>query len=1281
MPKVRSHLRKGKNRIKINMHVPNYGYTVIERRRFMLSQHVKKTTAWILCLFLSASLCTAPISAEETEGIQETETDWTDEGMLFGEEQNADLDSTEPESMAESWEPDETVPVAEENNSALTEEEPASSEEFILPDDMAGDAEVSGLEETSDIAPEAEVDPESMEEMQDPPALEETMLPDPDPEIPEDGTGGTDLLTEGTEDDGGETADDVNSVEETESIEDPSEIAENSENPAEEAGQGENTAESVEDSENPAEESEQGENTAGEAEAEWFEAIEEETVVPVWEETGEDLLSAYLEGLLLEQIPGEADHDSLLRMNAALELNAGSAQLYSILEMRAAAVAAGEEVSTIVSLVPEEDLAVNTSFTAGSKAEAQAGAKALYLEQVDYPTVIRVLLATHPYELYWYDKTVGTGIGYKYSISSAGGVYTARVVNVEYKFSVAAEYAGAGAFETDPSFGETIQSAVRNAVAIADSFSNLPDYERLVAYREKICELTSYNSVAAVDSNVPYGNPWQLIWVFDEDEETKVVCEGYAKAFQYLCDLSGFTEIECISVSGTLNGGRHMWNIVSMPNGRNYLVDETNCDEGTVGAGDGLFFPVPSAGSFEEGYVFETGSSRVTYCYDADTLALYGTEDLELDDETYSLEAMNAAALEIVSQPENISALAGEQVSLTVVAAGTDLSYRWQYSKNNGSTWIDCKTVGSVASFSFTLSTAMDGRLYRCIVSDGMGNTVISESAAVSVAVPLSILAQPESFSGAAGDTVTLHVEVAGSDLSYQWQYSVNQGSTWKNCSSGTYATDTFSFVMKDTLNGRWYRCRVSDASGSIYSEAALIEIASADSVRIVSGPEDVSAPVGETAVLHVEATGSGLTYQWQYSKNNGSTWTNCTSAGSKTDTFSFKLTAGLNGRLYRCVVTGVNGFVNSNSASINVVTAEVTVITLQPEDVSGYAGDTVTLHVEATGSNLTYQWRYSVNEGASWKNCGSGGYNTDTFSFALKSTLSGRWYQCVVTGSDGAHNSDVSVVTVLEDTAFEILTQPESVTGAVGDTVVLHVEASGNGLTYQWQYTTNGSTWRNCGSGTYNTDTLTFALKESFSGRQYRCVVTSGSQSIPSEAATILVGEPLEITSQPEDISGRAGDTVSLHLEVSGTVLAYQWQYSVNNGDTWKNCKSGTYNTDTFSFTLSDTLAGRLYRCQVTDFTGAKISSDVAVVNVLSNYVIDHVIYELIEDVMTVTGYEGDYASYIVQEEVAGYTVTVIGASAFEGNTNLETIDLPDTIEVIGRRAFADCTSLKSMN
>ena len=65
-----------------------------------------------------------------------------------------------------------------------------------------------------------------------------------------------------------------------------------------------------------------------------------------------------------------------------------------------------------------------------------------------------------------------------------------------------------------------------------------------------------------------------------------MVCEGYSKAFKYLCDLTwtgSDSEVACYLPTGTMDGGDHMWNIVSI-GGVNYLTDITNCDSGTIGA-------------------------------------------------------------------------------------------------------------------------------------------------------------------------------------------------------------------------------------------------------------------------------------------------------------------------------------------------------------------------------------------------------------------------------------------------------------------------------------------------------------------------------------------------------------------------------------------------------------------------------------------------------------------------------------------------------------------------
>ena len=42
-------------------------------------------------------------------------------------------------------------------------------------------------------------------------------------------------------------------------------------------------------------------------------------------------------------------------------------------------------------------------------------------------------------------------------------------------------------------------------------------------------------------------------------------------------------------MSGGTGAGDHMWNIVTMDDGCNYLVDVTNCDTGSIGAPGKLF--------------------------------------------------------------------------------------------------------------------------------------------------------------------------------------------------------------------------------------------------------------------------------------------------------------------------------------------------------------------------------------------------------------------------------------------------------------------------------------------------------------------------------------------------------------------------------------------------------------------------------------------------------------------------------------------------------------------
>ena len=63
-----------------------------------------------------------------------------------------------------------------------------------------------------------------------------------------------------------------------------------------------------------------------------------------------------------------------------------------------------------------------------------------------------------------------------------------------------------------------------------------------------------------------------------------------------------------------------------------------------------------------------------------------------------------------------------------------------------------------------------------------------------------------------------------------------------------------------------------------------------------------------------------------------------------------------------------------------------------------------------------------------------------------------------------------------------------------------------------------------------------------------------------------------------------------------------------------------------------------------------------------------------------TITKYNGIGGDVVIPQEINGITITAIGASAFEGNTAITSVVIPDTITSIGNNAFKGCTALSSV-
>lgn len=143
-------------------------------------------------------------------------------------------------------------------------------------------------------------------------------------------------------------------------------------------------------------------------------------------------------------------------------------------------------------------------------------------------------------------------------------------------------YIDAGGNNAYFSSGFTSQSQVEKAINSIESaknsvcrMANGDDYNKIRTTHDWLIENISYD-----DSSYNKGN------VYGTFMEKKVVCEGYARAYKYMLDNLGVTNI---LVTGTATNSsneteEHMWNYVKL-NGQWYAVDPTWDDPIVYGGG------------------------------------------------------------------------------------------------------------------------------------------------------------------------------------------------------------------------------------------------------------------------------------------------------------------------------------------------------------------------------------------------------------------------------------------------------------------------------------------------------------------------------------------------------------------------------------------------------------------------------------------------------------------------------------------------------------------------
>jgi len=293
-----------------------------------------------------------------------------------------------------------------------------------------------------------------------------------------------------------------------------------------------------------------------------------------------------------------------------------------------------------------------------------------------------------------------------------------------------------------------------------------------------------------------------------------------------------------------------------------------------------------------------------------------------------------------------------------------------------------------------------------------------------------------------------------------------------------------------------WFK--VVDKQDNIWGGVSSVEVTIIRPTEIVTQPAAAKVIRGSNAKFSVEATGDNLTYVWQISKD-GVNWSNSTASGCDTDKITFRATKALNGRYYRCVITGAGGVVISDAVKLTTLA----VINGQPGDAAATIGSDATFSVSSRSSAATYQWQVSTDGGETWKKSSAEGCDTDHLTVNVKSAKYGEYlFRCKVTNGTWVEYSKAAGI----DIVTFIVKQPETIFASEGDKVKLYVKAKGIAPTYQWEVMTSSGKWVNSTAPGNDTNILTFKATAVKTAYKWRCKITDGDTVLYSDVVTLVI-------------------------------------------------------------------------------------------------------------------------------------------------------------------------------
>jgi hypothetical protein len=276
----------------------------------------------------------------------------------------------------------------------------------------------------------------------------------------------------------------------------------------------------------------------------------------------------------------------------------------------------------------------------------------------------------------------------------------------------------------------------------------------------------------------------------------------------------------------------------------------------------------------------------------------------------------------IISNPTNQVVCAGASATFTANVIGNAVTFQWQSSLSATGPW--ASVVGGTGANTNTYTTPISTlttptTYYRlCVKNTDCADNVNSTVAKLTVNNLAAITSQPMSLIVCSPNLASFTTAATGTGLVYQWQESTSAIPEFIDIAGANNATYNIPATTPND-DGNKYRLNIYSACSPI------VPLISNEVLLTVNTPVAISEnPLIQNGCAEIDvkysitAAGTGLSYQWQVSKDNGITFDPIMGA----TTSLYEITNAplqLNGNLYNVVVTGSCNSLTSTSAALNL--------------------------------------------------------------------------------------------------------------------------------------------------------------------------------------------------------------------------------------------------------------------------------------------------------------------------------------------------------------------------